>query len=184
MLASHNVLNPANGTPLTLPSQDMVLGLYYLTKEKVSTKKEIVKGEGMTFYSPEEVIIANNEKVVDIHAKINVKTKDLVKGELVEMMIATTAGRVIFNELVPEAVGFVNELLTKKALRAIIGNILKITGTSRTVEFLDEIKTLGYHMAFKGGLSFNLDDIMIPPEKDGLVDKAHTEVEEVMNPIL
>jgi len=181
MLASHNILNPANGTPLTLPSQDMVLGLYYLTKEKVSTKKEIVKGEGMTFYSPEEVIIANNERVVDIHAKINVKTKDLVKGELVEMMIATTAGRVIFNELVPEAVGYVNELLTKKALRDIIGNILKITGTSRTVEFLDEIKTLGYHMAFKGGLSFNLDDIMIPPEKDGLVDKAHAEVEEVMN---
>ena len=143
MLASHNILNPANGTPLTLPSQDMVLGLYYISKERTSTKELIVKGEGMTFYSPEEVIIANNEGVLDIHAKIKVKTKDLVKGELVEMMIDTTAGRVIFNEMVPEAVGYVNDILTKKALRDIIGNILKVTGTSRTVEFLDEIKTLG-----------------------------------------
>ena len=181
MLASHNILNPANGTPLTLPSQDMVLGLYYLTKDKVSTKEDIVKGEGMTFYSPEEVIIANNEGVLDIHAKINVKTKDVVKGELVEAMIETSAGKVIFNELVPENVGFVNELLTKKALRDIIGNVLKITGTSRTVEFLDDIKTLGYDMAFRGGLSFNLDDIMIPGEKDGMVDKANKEVDEVMN---
>jgi len=181
MLASHNILNPANGTPLTLPSQDMVLGLYYLTKEKVSTKEAIVKGEGKIFYSPEEVIIANNEGVLDIHAKIKVKTKDLIKGELVETMIDTTAGRVIFNEMVPEAVGYVNELLTKKALRGIIGNILKVTGTPRTVDFLDEIKTLGYNMAFKGGLSFNLDDIMIPPEKVGMVKKAHEEVDEVMN---
>jgi len=181
MLASHNILNPANGTPLTLPSQDMVLGLYYLSKEKVSTKEVTVKGEGKTFYSPEEVIIANNEGILDIHAKIKVKTKDLVKGELVETMIDTTAGRVIFNEMVPEQVGYVNELLTKKALRDIIGNILKITGTSTTVEFLDEIKTLGYTMAFKGGLSFNLDDIMIPPEKVGMVKKAHEEVDEVMN---
>jgi len=181
MLASHNILNPANGTPLTLPSQDMVLGLYYISKERTSTKELIVKGEGMTFYSPEEVIIANNEGVLDIHAKIKVKTKDLVKGELVEMMIETTAGRVIFNEMVPEAVGYVNDVLTKKALRDIIGNILKVTGTSRTVEFLDEIKTLGYTMAFKGGLSFNLDDIMIPAEKVGMVKKANEEVEEVMN---
>jgi len=181
MLASHNILNPANGTPLTLPSQDMVLGLYYLTKEKVSTKEHAVKGEGKIFYSPEEVIIANNEGVLDIHAKIKVKTNDLVKGELVEVMIDTTAGRVIFNEMVPEAVGYVNELLTKKALRDIIGNILKVTGTSRTVVFLDEIKTLGFNMAFKGGLSFNLDDIMIPPEKVGMVEKAHEEVDEVMN---
>jgi len=181
MLASHNILNPANGTPLTLPSQDMVLGLYYISKERTSTKELIVKGEGMTFYSPEEVIIANNEGVLDIHAKIKVKTKDLVKGELVEMMIDTTAGRVIFNEMVPEAVGYVNDILTKKALRDIIGNILKVTGTSRTVEFLDEIKTLGYTMAFKGGLSFNLDDIMIPAEKVGMVKKANEEVDEVMN---
>ena len=181
MLASHNILNPANGTPITLPSQDMVLGLYYLTKDKVSTKDVVVKGEGMTFYSPEEVIIANNEGVLDIHAKIKVKTKDLIKGELVDTMIETSAGRVIFNEMVPDAVGFVNELLTKKSLRDIIGNILKITGTSRTVEFLDEIKTLGYDMAFRGGLSFNLDDIMIPAEKDKMVDDANAEVEEVMN---
>ncbi|MEJ6736244.1 MAG: DNA-directed RNA polymerase subunit beta' [Flavobacteriales bacterium] len=181
MLASHNILNPANGTPLTLPSQDMVLGLYYISKERTSTKELIVKGEGMTFYSPEEVIIANNEGVLDIHAKIKVKTKDLVKGELVEIMIDTTAGRVIFNEMVPDAVGYVNDVLTKKALRDIIGNILKVTGTSRTVEFLDEIKTLGYTMAFKGGLSFNLDDIMIPAEKVGMVKKANEEVDEVMN---
>jgi DNA-directed RNA polymerase subunit beta' len=181
MLASHNILNPANGTPVTLPSQDMVLGLYYITKDKVSTKENIVKGEGMTFYSPEEVIIANNEGVLDIHAKIKVKTKDLVKGELVDTMIETSTGKVIFNELVPEEVGFVNELLTKKNLRDIIGNILKISGTSRTVQFLDDIKTLGYDMAFKGGLSFNLDDIMIPAEKEGMVEKANAEVDEVMN---
>jgi DNA-directed RNA polymerase subunit beta' len=181
MLASHNILNPANGTPVTLPSQDMVLGLYYITKDKVSTKEDIVKGEGMTFYSPEEVIIANNEGVLDIHAKIKVKTKDLIKGELVDAMIETSTGRVIFNELVPEEVGFVNELLTKKNLRDIIGNILKISGTSRTVQFLDDIKTLGYDMAFKGGLSFNLDDIMIPAEKEGMVEKANEEVDEVMN---
>jgi DNA-directed RNA polymerase subunit beta' len=181
MLASHNILNPANGTPVTLPSQDMVLGLYYLTKDKVSTKEETVKGEGMIFYSPEEVIIAHNEGVLDIHAKIKVKTKDVVKGELVEMLIETSAGKVIFNELVPEEVGFVNELLTKKSLRDIIGKILKITGTSRTVEFLDDIKTLGYDMAFRGGLSFNLDDIMIPEEKEKMVDDANVQVEEVMN---
>jgi len=181
MLASHNILNPANGTPVTLPSQDMVLGLYYLTKDKVSTKDEIVKGEGMTFYSPEEVIIANNEGILDIHAKIKVKTKDIIKGDLIDTMVETSAGKVIFNELVPQEVGFVNELLTKKSLRDIIGNVLKITGTSRTVEFLDEIKTLGYDMAFKGGLSFNLDDIMIPPEKDKMVENANSEVDEVMN---
>jgi DNA-directed RNA polymerase subunit beta' len=181
MLASHNILNPANGTPVTLPSQDMVLGLYYLTKEKVNTKTEVVKGEGMTFYSPEEVIIAHNEAAVDIHAKIKVKTKDVENGEIVEKMIETTTGKVIFNEMVPDEVGFVNELLTKKSLRDIIGRILKITGTKRTVEFLDDIKGLGYDMAFRGGLSFNLDDIMIPPEKVKMVEDANAQVEEVMN---
>jgi len=181
MLASHNILNPANGTPVTLPSQDMVLGLYYLTKEKISTKEEVVKGEGMTFYSPEEVIIAKNEGILDVHAKIKVRTKDIVKGESVEILIDTTAGKIIFNELVPEEVGYINELLTKKSLRDIIGNILKVTGTTRTVEFLDEIKTLGFDMAFKGGLSFNLDDIMIPAEKDQMVKDANVEVDEVMN---
>jgi DNA-directed RNA polymerase subunit beta' len=181
MLASHNILNPANGTPVTLPSQDMVLGLYYLTKDKVTTKDVTVKGEGKIFYSPEEVIIAHNEGALDIHAQIKVKTQDVIKGEAVDAMIETSCGKVIFNELVPEEVGFVNELLTKKNLRDIIGKVLKITGTSRTVQFLDEIKTLGYDMAFRGGLSFNLDDIMIPAEKEGMVTKANEEVEEVMN---
>ena len=181
MLASHNILNPANGTPITLPSQDMVLGLYYLTKEKVTTKEVTVKGEGKTFYSPEEVIIANNEGQLDIHAKIKVKTKDVENGEIVEKIIETTTGKVIFNELVPDEVGFVNELLTKKSLRDIIGRILKVTGTKRTVEFLDDIKDLGYTMAFKGGLSFNLDDIMIPSEKEIIINDANAEVEEVMN---
>ncbi len=181
MLASHNILNPANGTPITLPSQDMVLGLYYLTKEKVTMGDVVVKGEGKTFYSPEEVIIANNEGALDIHAKIKVKTKDLENGVLVEKLIETTTGKVIFNEMVPDAVGYVNELLTKKSLREIIGNILKVTGTSRTVEFLDDIKNLGYGMAFRGGLSFNLDDIMIPEEKVKMVNDANAEVEEVMS---
>jgi DNA-directed RNA polymerase subunit beta' len=181
MLASHNILNPANGTPVTLPSQDMVLGLYYITKEKKSTKDLTVKGEGKTFYSPEEVIIAHNEGALDIHACIKVKTKDIENGESVEKMIETTTGKVIFNELVPKEVGYVNELLTKKSLRDIIGNVLKYSGTAKTVEFLDSIKTLGYEMAFKGGLSFNLDDIMIPEEKDKMVIDANTEVEEVMN---
>jgi DNA-directed RNA polymerase subunit beta' len=181
MLASHNILNPANGTPVTLPSQDMVLGLYYISKERRSTKEETVKGEGKTYYSPEEVIIANNEKALDLHACIKVRVKDVEKGEIVYKIIETTAGKVIFNELVPDEVGYVNELLTKKSLRTIIGNVLKITGTSRTVQFLDEIKTLGYNMAFKGGLSFNLDDIMIPDAKEVMVKDANTQVDEVMN---
>ncbi|MCO6500167.1 MAG: DNA-directed RNA polymerase subunit beta' [Vicingus serpentipes] len=181
MLASHNILNPANGTPVTLPSQDMVLGLYYITKEKRSTKDLIVKGEGKTFYSAEEVIIANNEGALDIHACIKVKVKDIEKGKPVEKIIETTTGKVIFNELVPEEVGYVNELLTKKSLRDIIGKVLKYAGTARTVEFLDNIKTLGYDMAFKGGLSFNLDDIMIPEQKEKMVADANAEVEEVMN---
>jgi len=181
MLASHNILNPANGTPVTLPSQDMVLGLYYITKEKRSTKDFTVKGEGKTFYSPEEVIIAHNEGALDIHACIKAKVKDIENGELVEKIIETTTGKIIFNELVPEEVGYVNELLTKKSLRNIIGNVLKYSGTARTVEFLDSIKTLGYEMAFKGGLSFNLDDIMIPEEKEKMVVDANAEVEDVMN---
>ena len=181
MLASHNILNPANGTPVTLPSQDMVLGLYYITKEKRTDKTVTVKGEGKTFYSPEEVIIAHNEAALDLHACIKVRVQDIENGKPVEKIIETTTGRIIFNELVPDAVGFVNELLTKKSLRDIIGRILKITGTSRTVEFLDDIKNLGYNMAFKGGLSFNLDDIMIPDEKVTMVDDANAQVDEVMN---
>jgi|5_EtaG_2_1085323.scaffolds.fasta_scaffold00044_8 DNA-directed RNA polymerase subunit beta' len=181
MLSSHNILNPANGTPVTLPSQDMVLGLYYITKERKSTKEHPVVGEGKMFYSPEEVIIALNEGKLNVHANIKVKTTDIENGETVLKTIETTAGRVIFNELVPEEVGFVNELLTKKSLRDIIGRVLKHAGPTKTVKFLDDIKDLGYDMAFRGGLSFNLDDIIIPKEKEEFVAKANVEVEEVMN---
>jgi len=181
MLASHNILNPANGAPIAVPSQDMVLGLYYITKEKKSLKDDLVKGEDGVFYSPAEVIIAYNEGKLDLHAKIKVKTEDLNEaGESELRLIETTCGRVIFNEHVPQEVGFINEVLTKKALRDIIGGVLKISGTSRTAQFLDDIKELGYTMAFKGGLSFNLDDIIIPKEKVELVDKAEKQVKEVM----
>ncbi|MCB0478324.1 MAG: DNA-directed RNA polymerase subunit beta' [Crocinitomicaceae bacterium] len=181
MLSSHNILNPANGAPIAVPSQDMVLGLYYITKGRKSEKDHIVRGEGMTFYSPEEVKIALNEKVIDLHAYIKVRTKDLnEKGEIVTKIIETTAGRVLFNELVPDNVGYINDDLTKKALRDIIGNILKVSGTARTAKFLDDIKEMGYTMAFKGGLSFNLDDIIIPKEKEEMVAAATQEVDEVM----
>jgi len=182
MLASHNILNPANGAPIAVPSQDMVLGLYYITKGKKSTENEKVKGENSVFYSPEEVIIAYNEGKLDLHAHIKVKTYDLnEQGEPERKLIETTCGRVLFNERVPQQVGFINEVLTKKALRDIIGLVLKVCGTSSTAQFLDDIKELGYEMAFKGGLSFNLDDIIIPKEKDELVLKAENEVREVMN---
>jgi DNA-directed RNA polymerase subunit beta' len=181
MLASHNILNPANGAPIAVPSQDMVLGLYYITKGKRTTKDEIVKGEDGIFYSPEEVIIAYNEKSLDLHAHIKVKTYDLnEEGVPTLQLLDTTCGRVLFNERVPREVGFINDVMTKKALRDIIGEVLKISGTSRTAQFLDDIKELGYDMAFKGGLSFNLDDIIIPNEKVELVAKAETEVKDVM----
>ena len=181
MLASHNILNPANGAPIAVPSQDMVLGLYYITKGKKSTKEVIVKGEDGIYYSPEEVIIAYNERQLDLHAHLKVKTYDLNEQGIPELMIVeTTCGRVLFNERVPREVGFINDVLTKKALRDIIGEVLKISGTSRTAQFLDDIKELGYDMAFKGGLSFNLDDIIIPKEKIELVAKAETEVKDVM----
>src|SRR3989338_7116503 len=177
MLASHNILNPANGAPIAVPSQDMVLGLYYMTKGKVSAEDDIVKGEGGVFYSPEEVVIANNEGKLDLHAWIKVRTIDLdEQGNQVTKLIDTTCGRVIFNEKVPTEAGFINDVMTKKALRDIIGHVLKKCGTSRTAAFLDDIKELGYHMAFKGGLSFNLDDIIIPKEKVILVKKAEDEV--------
>ncbi len=175
MLASHNILNPANGAPVTVPSQDMVLGLYYITKQRAG-----VKGEGLTFYSPEEVTIAYNEGAVAMHASIKVKTHDVVDGEAVVKMIETTVGRVIFNEFVPKEVGYINELLTKKSLRDIIGNILKNTGTDVTANFLDEIKHLGYQTAFRGGLSFNLDDVIIPKEKEELVNDGYAQVDEVL----
>jgi DNA-directed RNA polymerase subunit beta' len=181
MLASHNILNPANGAPIAVPSQDMVLGLYYITKGKRTTDTEIVKGEGGIFYSPEEVIIAYNESKLDLHAHIKVKTYDLgADGQPCLMMVETTCGRVMFNNKVPRQVGFINDVMTKKALRDIIGEVLKVCGTSRTAQFLDDIKQLGYEMAFRGGLSFNLDDIIIPKEKEILVAKAETEVKEVM----
>ncbi|MGI6323217.1 MAG: DNA-directed RNA polymerase subunit beta' [Bacteroidales bacterium] len=181
MLASHNILNPANGAPITVPSQDMVLGLYYMTKARKGTDKEKVKGEGLIFYSPEEVLIAYNENKVALHAVIKVKIKDKVDGETVEHIIETTVGRVIFNQYVPEEVGFINELLTKRSLRDIIGRVLKLSGMAKTADFLDSIKNLGFISAFKGGLSFNLDDVIIPDEKAKFVTEGYEHVEEVLN---
>ncbi|MCL8006812.1 DNA-directed RNA polymerase subunit beta' [Gelidibacter japonicus] len=181
MLASHNILNPANGSPVTVPSQDMVLGLYYMTKERFSTDEVKVKGEGITFYSPEEVTIAYNEKKVDLNAGIKVRTEDLnEEGELVTKIIQTTVGRVLFNETVPKAAGFINQVLTKKSLRDAIGNILKVTSVPETAEFLDEIKDLGYKFAFQGGLSFSLGDIIIPAEKQSMIDSANNQVDGIM----
>ncbi|WP_353133578.1 DNA-directed RNA polymerase subunit beta' [Pseudopedobacter sp.] len=181
MLAAHNILNPANGTPVTVPSQDMVLGLYYMTKGRKTDESRVVKGEGSTFYSAEEVIIAYNEKQVDLHAFIKVRTNVKEKdGSIVNKMIETTVGRVLFNEVVPEEVGFINELLTKKSLRDIIGYVVKETGMARAAQFLDDIKTMGFQSAFKGGLSFNLKDVNIPVEKHALLEQARQEVDEVM----
>jgi len=182
MLASHNILNPANGTPITVPSQDMVLGLYYITKGRKSDADLTVKGEGLTFYSSEEVHIAYNEQRVDLHAFIKVRARVKEKsGEIVEKIIDTTVGRVLFNEVVPVEVGYINELLTKKSLRDIIGDVVKNTGMARGAQFLDDIKELGFRMAFRGGLSFNLKDLNIPEEKAKLLTQASKEVEEVMN---
>jgi len=178
MLASHNILNPANGAPITVPSQDMVLGLYYMTKEKFSTDEEKVKGEGMIFYSLDEVKIAYNEKQADLHAMIKIRITD-TKGET--SLVDTTVGRVLFNEFVPVEVEYVNELLTKKALRNIIGEILETCGVAGTVHFLDAIKTIGFDMAFRGGLSFNLGDVLVPEEKEGLIAEANKKVAEIKN---
>ncbi|MDX2001111.1 MAG: DNA-directed RNA polymerase subunit beta' [Chitinophagales bacterium] len=181
MLSSHNILNPQSGDPVTLPSQDMVLGLYYMTKGKKTNDKEKVMGEGKVFYSKEEVIIAYNERRVDLHAQIKVRAqvKSDKTGQLETKLLETTVGRVLFNEAVPAEVGFVNALLTKKALRQIISVILKETNIPRTAAFLDDIKTLGFTWAFKGGLSFNLSDLIVPAEKTTLLDKAQLEVDEV-----
>ena len=181
MLASHNILNPANGAPVTVPSQDMVLGLYYMTKERKSTPEVPVKGEGLTFYSPEEVTIAFNEEKVDLNAGIKVRTQDLDEnGEQVTKIIQTTVGRVLFNEKVPAAAGFINEVLTKKNLRGIIGGILKATDIPTTGAFLDEIKNMGYKFAFEGGLSFSLGDIIIPAEKQSMIEEANKEVDGIV----
>ncbi len=181
MLASHNILNPANGSPVTVPSQDMVLGLYYMTKERKSTDQVKVKGEGLTFYSFEEVNIAYNEKKVELNASIRVRAIDFnEEGKLAPKIIETTVGRVLFNEKVPQAAGYINQVLTKKSLRDIIGDILKVTSVPETAEFLDEIKDLGYKFAFQGGLSFSLGDIIIPEEKQGMIDSANKEVDGIM----
>jgi len=175
MLGSHNILNPANGTPITVPSQDMVLGLYYITKERPN-----VKGTGMSFYGPEEVIIALNEKAIDIHAAINVRLpKDKQNPEAGTEMVKTTPGRIIVNQLVPVEVPYINDVLGKKSLRKIISNVIKYTGVARTAQFLDDIKDLGYTMAFKGGLSFNLGDVIIPEEKKSLIDNGYNTVESI-----
>ena len=182
MLASHNILNPANGSPITVPSQDMVLGLYYMTKKKLSTKDQLVKGEGLTFYSHEEVTIAYNENKVDLNASIKIKTKDFNdSGELVNKLIETTVGRVMFNEVVPEKAGYINEVLTKKSLRDIIGRILKLTSVPETADFLDQIKDMGFGFAFRGGLSFSLGDIIIPGEKTNMIGAANKEVEAIIS---
>jgi len=181
MLASHNILNPANGAPVTVPSQDMVLGLYYMTKERISTPEVKIKGEGLTFYSPEEVNIAFNEEMVDLNAGIKVRTQDLGEnGEQVTKIIKTTVGRVLFNEVVPPAAGYINEVLTKKNLRGIIGGILKATDIPTTGEFLDNIKNMGYKFAFQGGLSFSLGDIIIPEEKATMIAEANEEVDVII----
>jgi len=181
MLASHNILNPANGSPITVPSQDMVLGLYYMTKERKSTPEVPIKGEGLTFYSYEEVVIAFNEERVDLNAGIKVRAKDFnEEGELVNQIIPTTVGRVLFNIMVPEQAGYINDVLNKKSLRDIIGGILAVTDVPTTAEFLDKIKTLGYEFAFKGGLSFSLGDIIIPQEKHEMIADANVQVDGIM----
>ncbi len=177
MLASHNLLNPANGAPIQVPSQDMVLGLYYMTKPRQGCR-----GEGMTFYSAEEVTIAYEEKAIDLHAIIKVKVEDVDEnGEYFNHIIETTVGRVIFNQVVPRQAGYVNQLLTKKSLRTIITDVFNTSGNAITVKFLDDIKNLGYTMAYRGGLSFNLGDVIIPEAKEEIVGEGYTEVEEVIN---
>jgi DNA-directed RNA polymerase subunit beta' len=182
MISTHNILNPANGAPIAVPSQDMVLGLYYVTKGRPSTKQHSIKGEGGLFYSPEEVIIAINEGRVSIHAPIKVKVNVRNEaGELENKLIDTVAGRVIFNQYVPEEVGFVNELLTKKKLQKIISDVHKICGGAKAAQFLDDIKELGFQMAYKGGLSIGLDDVKIPTTKNDLIEEAKEEVDSVWN---
>ena len=178
MLGAHNILNPANGAPITVPSQDMVLGLYYITKLRPGDK-----GEGTTFYGPEEAQIAYNEGRVSMHAPVSVMVDDVdAEGKPVKrLMENTSVGRVIFNELVPKEIGYVNEIISKKSLRGIIARVIKRCGIPRSAQFLDDIKNLGYYMAFKGGLSFNLGDVIIPAEKEEIVSKGYAQVEEVMN---
>ena len=174
MLGSHNILDPANGNPITVPSQDMILGLYYITKERAG-----VKGEGLSFYSEEEAVIALNEGAVDIHAKVNVRVKDLVNGETVHHLVETTPGRVLVNAYVPEEIGYQNVIMKKGAVKSIISKVIKTCGVARAAQFLDDIKDLGYYLAFRGGLSFNLNDILIPEEKQEKIAKGNAIVEEI-----
>src|SRR6187431_2730471 len=178
MLASHNILNPANGAPITVPSQDMVLGLYYMTKERLTTPEMKILGEGLTFYSAEECNIALNEGRLELNAQVKIRAKDFnEEGELVYKIIQTTAGRVLFNEVVPEAAGYINDVLTKKNLRDIIGHVLSSTSVPETAAFLDNMKDMGYKFAFRGGLSFSLGDIRIPEQKTKLIADAREQVE-------
>ena len=174
MLQSHNILNPANGAPITVPSQDMVLGLYYITKIRPGAK-----GSGLTFYGPEEAIIANNEGRCDLHAPVKVVVTDLVDGKLQPRMVETSVGRVIVNGIIPDEVGYFNDIISKKTLRGIIADVIKSVGMARACEFLDGIKNLGYRMAYVAGLSFNLDDIIIPNEKEEIVERGHEEVRQI-----
>ena len=176
MLQSHNILNPANGAPITVPSQDMVLGLYYITKIRPGAK-----GEGFTFYGPEEAIIAYNEGRCDLHALVKVIVNDLVDGKIEKRMVETSVGRVIVNGIIPDEVGFFNDIISKKTLRGIIADVIKAVGMARACAFLDGIKNLGYRMAYVAGLSFNLDDIIIPKEKVEIVDKGNKEIEAIMD---
>ena len=176
MLQSHNILNPANGAPITVPSQDMVLGLYYITKLRKGAK-----GEGLTFYGPEEAIIAYNERRVEVHAPIKVIVDDLDEnGTLVKRMLETSVGRVIVNEIIPKEVGYFNGIISKKSLRDIIARVIKTVGMARACEFLDGIKNLGYRKSYEGGLSFNLDDIIIPQEKQDIVAKGNEEIDQII----
>jgi len=181
MLASHNILNPANGSPVTVPSQDMILGLYYITKERVGTKQHPVKGEGLTFYAAEEAIIAYNEGRVDLHAKVKCRVRVKENEELIWKVIDTSMGRILFNQVVPEEYGYINELLKKKNLRDIISGMIRVAGVAKAANFLDAIKGLGFHYAFRGGLSFNMSYVKIPDEKDHLVNKAYDEVQEIQS---
>ena len=174
MLQSHNVLNPANGASITVPSQDMVLGLYYITKIRPGAK-----GEGLSFYGPEEAIIAYNEKRCDLHAQVKVLVDDLVDGKRVRHVVETSVGRVVVNELVPSEIGFFNGIISKKSLRNLIAVVIKSVGMARACTFLDGIKNLGYRMAYLAGLSFNLDDIIVPDDKKAIVQKGQDEVDNI-----
>ena len=176
MLQSHNILNPANGAPITVPSQDMVLGLYYITKLRPGAK-----GEGLSFYGPEEAIIAYNDGKCDLHAPVKVLVDDIVEGQPVKHIVETSVGRVVVNQIIPDELGFVNDIISKKSLRGIIARVIKAVGMARACAFLDGIKNLGYHMSYVAGLSFNLDDIIIPVEKEAIVAKGQREVEEITN---